>query len=484
MPIETVSVRAERGRIEGMKIVIVGAGKVGFALTQQLTKEGHDVVVIDSNKNVLQESLMTLDVMVVHGNGASLRVQKEAGVESCDLVIAATSADEINLLCCIIARKLGHAHTIARVRNPEYAEQLFFLKEELGLSMMINPERTAANEIFRLLQFPSFLKRDSFAKGKVEIVEIVLKENSILDGKQLLDLYKIAKVRVLVCAVERGSQVYIPDGSFRLQKDDKIYVTAPTRDLTALIKHMDLYTHRIKDVLIIGGSNIAYYLAADLIASGVAVKIIESKHSRCMELAGLLPKASIVEADGCSKAILQSEGIESTDAVVTLTNIDEENLLVSMYANFLQVPKVVTKINRTEYNEVFHGKGIDCVISPKLLTSNDIVRYVRAMQNTTGGSVITLHRLVDGRVEALEFLATEDTNYLGQTLQQIQLKPNILISCINRGGEIIIPNGETTIELRDTVIVVTTADRPINTLNDIFEEPSVTPMTYDSTNCI
>lgn len=456
-----------------MKIVIVGDGKVGYTLAKQLTREGHDIVVIDSNKNVLQESLVTLDVMVVHGNGASLKVQKEAGVENCDLVISATSADEINLLCCFIARKLGHAHTIARVRNPEYSEQLFFLKEEMGLSMMINPERTAANEIFRLLQFPSFMKRDSFAKGKVEIVEIVLKEGGDLDGKQLQDLYQIAKVRVLVCAVERDGQVYIPDGNFRLKIEDKIYVTAPTNDLAELIKHMGLETHRIKDVMIIGGSNIAYYLASDLIATGVSVKLIENKHSRCMDLAEKLPKASIIEADGCNQAVLLSEGIEHTNAVVTLTNIDEENLLVSMYANYLNVPKVVTKINRTEYNEVFRGKGIDCVVSPKLLTSNDIVRYVRAMQNTSGGSMITLHRLVDDKVEALEFLVTQDTHYLGQTLLQVSLKPNILIACINRGGKILIPNGDTTIELDDTIIVVTTADRPINKLNDIFLEGPV-----------
>lgn len=456
-----------------MKIVIVGDGKVGFTLAKQLTKEGHDIVVIDSNKNVLQESLVTLDVMVVHGNGASLKVQKKAGVETCDVVISATSADEVNLLCCIIARKLGHAHTIARVRNPEYAQQLYFLKEELGLSMMINPERTAANEIFRLLQFPSFMKRDSFAKGKVEIVEIVLKQGGALDGKQLSDLYKIAKVRVLVCAVERNGHVHIPDGNFCMQSGDKIYVTAPTKDLAEMITHMGLDKQRIKNVMIIGGSNIAYYLASDLIASGVSVKLIENKHSRCLDLAEKLPKASIIEADGCDQSVLLSEGIEHTDAVVTLTNIDEENLLVSMYANYLDVSKVVTKINRTEYNEVFRGKGIDCVVSPKMLTSNDIVRYVRAMQNTSGGSMITLHRLIDDKVEALEFLATEDTNYLGQTLLQVSLKPNILIACINRNGKIIIPNGDCTIELNDTVIVVTTADRPINKLNDIFLESPV-----------
>ena len=453
-----------------MKIVIVGDGKVGYTLTEQLSKEGHDIVVIDSNKQVLQESVETLDVMVVHGNGASLKVQKQADVGDCDLVIAATSADEINILCCIIARKLGCAHTIARMRNPEYAEQLFFLKEELGLSMTINPERTAASEIFRLLQFPSFLKRDSFAKGRVEIVEIVLREGNILNDKHLSEMYKIAGVRVLVCAVERGDGVFIPDGNFQLKQGDKIYVTASAADLATLIRNLHIESRRVRDIMIIGGSTIAYYLAADLLDIGVDVKLIETKPERCRTLAEKLPKAEIINADGSSQAVLLSEGIEKTDAVVTLTNMDEENLLISMYANHIGVPKVVTKINRTEYSEVFRDKGIDCVISPKLLTANDIVRYVRAMQNTTGGSVLTLHRIVDNKVEALEFRVTETTRHLGETLLQITLKPNILLACIHRYGKIIIPKGEDTIELNDTVIVVTTADQTIYDLNDIFDD--------------
>lgn len=362
-----------------MKIVIVGDGKVGCTLTERLSKEGHDIVVIDNNRQVLRESAEIFDVMAVHGNGASLRVQKAADVQNSDLLIAAASGDELNLLCCIIARKLGCKHTIARMRNPEYVEQLFFLREELGLSMMINPERASAKEIFRLLQFPTFLKRDSFAKGRAEIVEIVLREGSILSGKRLNELYKIAKVKVLVCAVEREDRVYIPDGSFRLQRGDKLYVTAPTQDLTALIKHLGLEKIKVRNAILVGGSRIAYYLARELEEAGIGVKIIETSEDRCNQLAELLPRAQIVHADGSSQAVLRAEGIEQTDAVVTLTNIDEENLLISMFANYLHVPKVVTKINRTEYTEVIRDKGIDSVISPKLLCANDIVRYVRAM---------------------------------------------------------------------------------------------------------
>lgn len=455
-----------------MKIVIVGDGKVGFALTAQLAQEGHDIVVIDNNKKVLQESAEQLDVMVVHGNGAGVKAQKQAGVEDADLLIAATSADEINLLCCIVARKLGSAHTIARVRNPEYVEQIYFLKDELGLSMTINPERAAAREISRLLQFPSFLKRDSFAKGRAEIVEMVIKEGSVLEDKLLSELYQIAKVQVLVCAVKRGGRAYIPDGSFRLMRGDRIFVTAPTHNLARLIKHLGLQTQKIREVILVGGSSIAYYLAMDLFLNGIRVKIIESQAERCLELAELLPKAMIIHGDGANQSVLLAEGIEKTDAVVTLTNLDEENFLVSMYANYLKVPKVITKINRTEFNDIFQDKGIDCVVSPKLLTANDIVRYVRAMQNKTGDSMITLHRIADDMAEAMEFPVTEETRHLGETLIRIRLRPNILIACINRRGKIIIPKGDDTIELNDTVIVVTTAEQRINELNDIFEDPA------------
>lgn len=453
-----------------MKIVIVGDGKVGSALTVQLSKEGHDVVVIDSNKMVLQEAQQFLDVSVVHGNGATLKIQKMANVNNSDLLIAATSADETNLLCCIMARKLGCKHTVARVRNPEYYNQLFALKDELGLNLMINPEYSTAHEIFRLLQFPSFLKRDSFAKGRVEIVEVELREGNPLVGASLYELPKLVKVKVLVCAVERNNQVFIPDGNFTLEQGDRLSFTASSSDLAKLIRNLGLTQKKVRDVMIIGGSRIAFYLAENLIRTGVSVKLIEIDENRCNELADMLPKATIIHADGSDKSVLDSEGLGDTDAVVTLTDIDEENLIISMYANFLGTYKVITKINRTEFSEVLSGKGIDCVVSLKDLCCNDIVRYVRAMGNSNADSVITLHRIVGDRVEALEFRADKQLPQLGKKLSQIHLKPNILIACLTRRGRIIIPQGSDTIEKDDTVIVVAASDRVINNLSDIFLE--------------
>ena len=450
-----------------MKIVIVGDGKVGYALTQKLSREGHDIIVIDSNPQVLQ-SVELLDVLVVHGNGASLEVQQEADVAHSDLLIAATSADEINLLCCVLARKLGCRHTIARVRNPEYTKQLQFLREELGLSMTINPERAAAREIFHLIQFPSFLKRDTFAKGRVELVELKIKEGSPLAGRRLDQLEQATKVRVLICAVERDGQVTIPAGQFMLRVGDKITVTADNRDLAQLIKNLKIDTQKIHHVMIIGGSRIAAYLAEDLLASGVAVKIIEQKPQRCEALSEALPHALIINGDGSTQDLLMAEGLAETDAVITLTGIDEENLIISMYADHVGVPKAITKVNRLEYAWVFKEKGIGSVVSPKLITANDIVRYVRAMENTTGGSVITLHRIVDDKAEALEFQVSSGARNLGLPLHKLTLKPNILIACITRGGRIIIPSGSDHIQEGDTVIVVTTSEQGICDLNDIF----------------
>lgn len=453
-----------------MKIVIVGDGKVGSALTVQLSKEGHDVVVIDSNKMVLQEAQQFLDVSVVHGNGATVKTQKLANVNNSDLLIAATSADETNLLCCIMARKLGCKHTVARVRNPEYSNQLTALRDELGIDLMINPEYSTAHEIFRLLQFPSFLKRDSFAKGRMEIVEVEVREGSPLVGGSLYELPKLVKVKVLVCAVERGKEVFIPDGNFVMREGDRLSFTASSSDLAKLIRNLGLTQKKVKDVMIIGGSRIAFYLAENLLRSGVGVKLIEIDEKRCVELADMLPKATIIHADGSDKTILDSEGLSETDAVVTLTDIDEENLIISMYANYLGTYKVITKINRTEYNEVLSGKGIDCVVSLKDLCCSDIVRYVRAMGNSNADSVITLHRIVDDRVEALEFRADRTMPNIGKTLAQVKLKKNILIACLSRKGRIIIPKGSDTIEIDDTVVVVAPSDMIINNLSDIFAE--------------
>lgn len=453
-----------------MEIIIVGDGKVGVALTEQLSREGHDITVIDSNAKVLEQSVEAYDVMVVHGNGAAMHVLREAGAENADIIIAATSSDELNLLACIVARRLGTKHTIARVRDPEYTEQLVMMREELGLSMTINPELAAAHETYHLLQFPSFLKRDSFAKGRVEIVEIPIKESSRLAHAQLSELYKIVKVKVLVCAVERDGEVYIPNGRFSLQPGDNIYVTANSQHLATLIKQLDISKQKVRDVIIVGGSRIAYYLALECIHSGISVKIIEQNADRSRELAEALPKAVVIEADGSRQEVLMAEGIKTTDALVTLTNIDEENLIISMYANYLGVPKVITKINRTEFVEVFRNMGIDCVVSPKKLCSADIVRYVRAMGNAEGGdSVLTLHRIVEDKAEALEFRADASTRHLGQPLSEIRTRDDVLIACITHKGKPTIPSGENSFLEGDTIIVVTNGKRPITELNDIFE---------------
>ena len=451
-----------------MKIVIVGDGKVGYTLTKRLSQEGHDIVVIDNNRSVLLQSQEALDVAVVDGNGASVEVQREAGVGSSDLLIAATSGDETNLLCCMVARKLGCRHTIARVRNPEYDQQTRFLKDELGLSMVINPEKAAALEIFRLLQYPSFLKRDSFAKGSVELVELKIKENNVLANTRLDQFRTLSNVNALVCAVERGGMVSIPKGSFSLQVGDKLTIATDAGDLVRLIKNLGVYTPKAQHVMIIGGSRTAKYLAQRLISSKVKLTIIEKNEKRCQELSETLPEATIVHGNGTEQGLLIEEGIRKMDAVVTLTGMDEENLIVSMFADYIGVPKSVTKINRTEYNNVYENKGLDSIVSPKLLTTNEIIRYVRAMDDTTGGSVVTLYRIVDGKAEALEFSIKNDAPYNNIPLHKLRLKPNILIASIIRARKVIIPSGNDEIHKGDTVIIVTTTDHAIAELRDIF----------------
>lgn len=456
-----------------MKIVIVGDGKVGYTLTKQLSQEGHDVVVIDNDQKVLQQSMEALDVFVVQGNGATLAVQQEAEVGQSDLLIAATSGDEINLLCCVLAKKLGCRHTIARVRNPEYIQQLSLLREDLGLSMTINPERTAAHEIFRLLQFPSFLKRDTFCRGRVELVELKIREGSPLAGVRLKDFHKVTGVNVLVCAVDRGGEVTIPVGDFRLELGDKITVTAANTDLAKLMSRLCLSSQKIRDVMIVGGGRIAAYLAKILLNTGVRVKIIEQNMEKCRILSEALPGAIIICGDGTSQELLRAEGITECDAVIPLTNVDEENIILSLYADHMGVPKSVTKINRTEYEAIFRDRGLGSVVSPKLLTANDIVGYVRAMKQSTASAMLSLYRLCDGQVEAMEFQALEGTRHLGVSFKTLQLRPNVLIACISRGSEVIIPKGDDCILAGDNVVIVTTAAQPISTLNDIFAPSAV-----------
>ncbi len=452
-----------------MKIVIVGDGKVGSSLAEQLSKENHDITIIDSNPQRLQNELEKLDIMTLNGNGASLDVQRAANVNESDLLIAATSSDEINMLCCIVARKLGAKKTIARVKNTDYTSQLQFLKEELGLSLTVSPEKAAAREIFRLLQFPSFLKRDTLARGRAEIVELKISEESKLANTKLKDLQNIVKLKVLVCVIDRNGTVIVPGGNDEILPGDKITVTAEHNDLAKFVKNLELSSAKIKNVMIIGGSHIAFYLAEDLIKSGVGVKIIEKNEERCMQLAEKLPKAIVIQADGSKQDILLEEGIKEMDAVITLTDIDEENLIMSIFASSIGVPKTITKINRTEYCALFENKGLDSVIIPKQLTTAAILRYVRAMSNTTGGSVRALHRIVDDKVEALEFVAMADAPYLNVSLSDLEIKKGVIIAAIGRQGKITIAKGDDVILPNDIVVVITPAEQMITDLSAILE---------------
>ena len=451
-----------------MKIVIVGDGKVGQALTGRLAEEGHDLVVIDSSPEALRTSVEVHDVMGISGNGASYAVQKEAGVEDADLLIAATSGDELNLLCCMVANKIGARHTIARVRNPDYADQLVMMKEEFGLSMAINPELAAATEIARMLRFPSALKLDSFARGMVELVEIKVKEDSPLLGQALFSLSNHLGIRILICAVKRGDEVYIPTGSFVLQQGDKITLTANPAQLDSLFRKLGIYRHKIHRVMVVGGGRIAYYLAKQLLKLGMSVKIIEKDAARCEQLSEALPKAQVILGDGSDRELLEEEDIDNMDALVAVTGMDEENIIISMYAGTLKLPKVVTKINRMSFQEILDSAGIESVISPKGITVNQIVRYVRAMQNSQGSNVETLHRIVGGRVEALEFSAGYCPGLTGIPLKDLRTRKNLLIACIIRGRQTIYPGGNDAIEEGDSVVVVTT-EHQLKDLRDILE---------------
>ena len=452
-----------------MKIIIAGDGKVGLALTRQLLHEGHEVTIVDSNPGVLQANMYQYDVLAVQGNAATMEALRQAQVQKADLLIAATSADEINLLCCLTAKKMNsRLHTIARVRNPDYTEQLFFMREELGLSMTINPELSAAREIFHLLQFPSFLHRDSFAKGRVEIVGLRVDEGSRLEGVALHQLYKIAHVKVLVCAVLRAGQVIIPDGSFELKKGDRIFVTARAVNLAQLIKNLGIAKQKIRRVMLVGGGHISFYLAQRLLDSHLSVKIIEQNPARARFLAENLPGAAVVLGDGSSQSFLESEGLDEADALVSLTGIDEENIVLSMYAHSQGVPKVVTKVNRLEYNRMFEALDIGSIVSPKDLCSALIARYVRSMQNKTG-KILALHLIAEGHAAAMEFRVDENTRYRGVPLKDVPLRRGILISCISRGADTIIPDGTSSFEAGDTVVAVSTLDSPVLQMNDLFE---------------
>lgn len=453
-----------------MKIIIAGDGKVGLTLTQKLAAEGHDLTLIDSKQSVLDSSIERFDVMGVQGNCASMEVLDRAGVRKANLLIAVTSTDEINLLCCMTAHGLNQdINTIARIRNPEYGKQIFTMREVYSLSLIVNPEKQAAREMERLIKFPGFLQRDTFAKSRVEIVELRLAEDSRLCDVRLMDLERIVKCKVLVCAVSRGGTVFIPDGNFILRKGDHVFFTATSENLTHMLQNLGMITRKAKRVMICGGGRIGYYLAERLARDKVQVQLIEQNRDRCHELAEELPEeVCVINGDASSQFLLESEGIHDCDAFVTMTGMDEMNMILSLYGESCKVPQVITKVGHMEKSSIHDSLDLGSVVCPKELCCNEIVRYVRAMQNTQGAAV-TLHNIADGQVEALEFVVDEKTRYLGKPLREIKLKKNILIACITHGSNTGIPTGDSYYRKGDSVIIIAKSGMKLLQLNDIFE---------------
>ena len=451
-----------------MKIVVIGDGKVGRAIVQHTCKEGHEVVVIDKNPKVIEELVNTYDAGGICGNGACIDIQESAGVAKADLVVAATSRDEVNMLACLIAKKLGAKATIARVRSYEYNQNIELMKDALGIQMTINPELEAANEIMNIINFPEANRVDTFANGNVDLVELFIPENSPLIGLTLANISTKYQVRILVCAVQRGEEVFIPTGNFTFQAKDKIHITASRLAVKDFLKKLGLIETKMKDILVIGGGKISTYLAEQLIKGKYNVKIIEKDYERCLELSELLPGASIVHGDGSDQLLLEEEGLDSCDAIVCLTNLDEENIIISLYAQKMEVSKIITKVNKESFAGIVETIGVASVISPKEITSSRVISYVRSTSNIHGSNIVKLYKLVNNRVEAIEFIAKKSSKLLNVCLKDLKLKKNVLIASIIRNSEVIIPSGMTQIEENDSVIVVTTG-QILDDLNDILE---------------
>ena len=452
-----------------MRIIVVGCGNVGLTLTEQLSKEGHNITVIEEQSSVVQSAVNNLDVMGIVGNGASYSIMKDAGIDKADLMIAVTDFDELNLLCCLIAKKAGNCHTIARVRNPIYKKEINFIKEELGLSMVINPEEAAATEAGRLLKLPSATKIETFARGRAELVRLVIDENSRLKDLALKDIPSDLKKHVVIAVVTRGNDVFIPDGSFILRAGDEITIIGSSKNTVNFFKKLGLPSAKVHSTIIIGGGETGYYLAMQLLALGIKVTIFDRDPVRCKELTELLPQALIINGDGTDKDMLLEEGVTSTESFVSLTNLDEENIMLSMYVKSINPKaKLITKVHRVNYGEIIGSLGIGSIIYPKNITADRIVQFVRGMSVSKENNIETLYKLNDDRVEALEFIVKYGSPIIGVPLAKLKLKKGILIACINHYGEIISPTGESVIRDRDSVIVVTT-QTGLNDINDILE---------------
>ncbi len=452
-----------------MRILVVGDGKVGHTIAEHLAREGHDVVIVDRSEEVLKHSEDTLDVLCVRGNGANASTLVEAGADKTDIIIAATAGDETNMLCCLMAKRLGAKYAIARIRDPEYNQSLTMLQRELGIDMAVNPERATALEISRLLRFPFASNIESFAKGRVEMVEFRAQETDAVVGVPLHQIaHKLRGIpQVLYAAVERGGEVIIPNGNFVIEPGDRVYVTADMVSITNFFQFLGKKSLRIKNVMLLGGGRISYYLAKMIVPMGVHVSMTEINEQKALHLSEALPEVNVIYGDGTDQDLLEQEGLKQMDAFVALCDRDEENLMTGLFAVRQGVPKVVVKNNRVAYSDIISAMGLDSIVSPKAITCQNILRYVRARENATGTKVERLYKLVGGKAEAIEFIARAGDPYIGVPLKNLTMRPGTLVGVIVRKGHVVVPFGNDHIEGGDSVVIIA-CESGITDLNEVI----------------
>lgn len=443
-----------------MKIIIIGAGKVGYTLAENLVNEDHDVTIVDKNPGTVEKVDENLDAMCIRGNGVSANILLEAGVEEADLLIAVTGSDEVNMVCCLTAKKLGVHHTIARVRDPEYAHELSLLKEQLGLDVVINPEYAAAEEIARTLSFSSAINVESFAKGRVRMIDLKVTPDMNIAGKSIRDIDRDTDSTVLIGVIVRDGEVIVPNGNTVIETNDDIYIIGKPSSVYNFCKVYGKHPQRIRNVMILGGGRITYYLTKLLGEMGIKTKIVEIDKDRCIELSELLPNTLIINGDGTEEEVLRSENINDMDGFITATGIDEENLMSSLIAKKMGVKKIITKISRTNYINIVRDIGLESVISPKLITANQILKYVR------GRAVESLLRIIDGQAEIMEFVVNESSRLLNKPLKELGIPDNVIIATIVRNKEVVVPHGNDVIKKGDRIIVIS-KDKNIASLYDL-----------------
>lgn len=451
-----------------MNIIIIGCGKVGRVLAKQLNDEKHNLVIIDNQEPKLQEFGDEVDALCITGNGTSISTLTEAGVNTADVLIAVTGSDELNLLCCLVAKKISDCQTIARVRNPIYSQEIDFIQERLGISMIVNPEQITAHEITRLLQFPSALQIDTFSKGRAQLLKFRILPEFKMNGLSIIELASRFPQSMLICAVERDGEIEIPNGSFVLQDEDLVSVLAAPSDAKKFFHQLGLSTRPVKNALIIGGGKISYYLAEELIKNKIQVRILEKDKARCDELAELLPEASVINGDSSDQKLLFQSGFQTAEAIVALTNIDEENVFLGLSAKEHSHAKQIIKINLLAFDRIISKLDLGSVVYPKFITADHILQHIRALQNSAGNQVETFVHILDNRAEALEFSIKEGSKVIGIPLKDLRLKKELLICCINRKGNIIIPKGQDIIEAGDTVVIVS-EKKGLKDVEDILE---------------